>query len=167
MVSGWKRLGCVMKYNTHPLPGLECNLVGLKGAVTKAIWGGGGVGPIITHNRVYSYKSILSSDVYCSYAVKVVSIRLVVGWVEISVWRKWAGWPTRVPQVWFGLVYWGLMPQQQPGSYQGGEMMMMKSVFWWRKPEYLEETTDLRQVTDQDPSFFMQKKCESSPFDHQ
>ena len=36
-----------------------------------------------------------------------------------------------------GLVYWGLTPQQQPGSYQGGEMMMMKSVFfWWRKPEY-------------------------------
>ena len=34
----------------------------------------------------------------------------------------------------FGLVYWGLTPQQQPGSYQGGEMMMMKSVFWWRKP---------------------------------
>ena len=48
----------------------------------------------------------------------------------------------------FGLVYWGLTPQQQPGSYQGGEMMMMKSVFWWRKPEYLEETTDLQQVTD-------------------
>ena len=35
----------------------------------------------------------------------------------------------------FGLVYWGLTPQQQPGSYQGGEMMMMMtSVFWWRKP---------------------------------
>ena len=47
------------------------------------------------------------------------------------------------------LVYWGLTPQQQPGSYQGGEMMMMKSVFWWRKPEYPEETTDLRQVTDE------------------
>ena len=46
-----------------------------------------------------------------------------------------------------GLVYWVLMPQQQPGSYQGGEMMMIKSVFWWRKPEYPEETTDLRQVT--------------------
>ena len=47
----------------------------------------------------------------------------------------------------FGLlVYWGLTLQQQPGSYQGGEMM--KSVFfWWRKPEYPEETTDLRQVT--------------------
>ena len=28
-------------------------------------------------------------------------------------------------------------------------MMMMKSVFWWRKPEYPEETTDLRQVTDE------------------
>ena len=29
-----------------------------------------------------------------------------------------------------GLVYWGLyMPQQQPGSYQRGEMRMMKSVF--------------------------------------
>ena len=48
---------------------------------------------------------------------------------------------------WLGLVYWGLTPPQQPGSYQGGEMMMMKSVFWWRKPEYSEETTDLRQVT--------------------
>ena len=43
--------------------------------------------------------------------------------------------------VWF---YWVLTPQQQPGSYQGGEMMMMKSVIWWRKPEYPEETTDLR-----------------------
>ena len=40
------------------------------------------------------------------------------------------------------------MPQQQPGSYQCGEMMM-ESVFWWRKPEYPEETTDLRQVTDE------------------
>ena len=46
-------------------------------------------------------------------------------------------------KVWFR----GLTPQQQPGSYQGGEMMM-KSVFWWRKPEHPEETTDLRQVTD-------------------
>ena len=27
--------------------------------------------------------------------------------------------------------------------------MMMKSAFWWRKPEYPEETTDLRQVTDE------------------
>ena len=46
------------------------------------------------------------------------------------------------------LVYWSLTPQQQPGSYEGGEMMM-KSVFWWRKPEYPEETTDLQQVTDE------------------
>ena len=53
-----------------------------------------------------------------------------------------------VAEVGFGLVYWGLTPQQQPGSYQGGEMMM-KSVFWWRKPEHPEETTDLRQVTDE------------------
>ena len=28
-------------------------------------------------------------------------------------------------------------------------MMTMKSVIWWRKPEYREETTDLRQVTDE------------------
>ena len=48
----------------------------------------------------------------------------------------------------FGLVYRGLTPQQQSGSYQGGEMMM-KAVFWWRKPEYPEEPTDLRQVTDE------------------
>ena len=34
---------------------------------------------------------------------------------------------------------------EQPGSFQGGEMMI-KSVFWWRKPEYPEETTGLRQV---------------------
>ena len=27
--------------------------------------------------------------------------------------------------------------------------MMMKSVFWWRTPEYPEETTDLQQVTDE------------------
>ena len=46
-------------------------------------------------------------------------------------------------------MYWGLTPQQQPGSYQGGEMMMIKSVFWWRKPEYPEETTDLWRVTDE------------------
>ena len=45
-----------------------------------------------------------------------------------------------------GLVYWGLTPQQQPGSYQGGEMMMMKSVFWWRKPEYPEEIQGRRKL---------------------
>ena len=28
------------------------------------------------------------------------------------------------------------------------EMMMMKSVFWWRKPEYPEETTDLRHQNE-------------------
>ena len=28
-------------------------------------------------------------------------------------------------------------------------MMMMKSVIWWRKPDYPEEITDLRQVTDE------------------
>ena len=49
--------------------------------------------------------------------------------------------------VWF--VLGGLTTQQDPGSYQGDEMMMMKSVFWFRKPEYPEETTDLRQVTDE------------------
>ena len=35
------------------------------------------------------------------------------------------------PAPWFGLVSGGVTPQQPPGSYghQGGEMMMMKSVF--------------------------------------
>ena len=28
---------------------------------------------------------------------------------------------------WFGLVYWGLTPQQQPGLYEGGEMTMMNN----------------------------------------
>ena len=49
---------------------------------------------------------------------------------------------------WFGLLGF-ITPEQQPRSYQGGEMMMIKSVFWWRKPEYPEETTDLWQVTDE------------------
>ena len=40
-----------------------------------------------------------------------------------SHWKHFIQGPTRL-----GLVYWGLTPQQQPGSYQGGEMMMMKSV---------------------------------------
>ena len=62
----------------------------------------------------------------------------------------WGNWQTLAKDVTlFGLVWFrGLTPQQQPGSYQGGEMMM-KSVFWWRKPEHPEETTDLRQVTDE------------------
>ena len=46
------------------------------------------------------------------------------------------------------------MPQQQPGSYRGGEDddddgdHHHHHHYWWRKPEYPEETTDLRQVTD-------------------
>ena len=59
-------------------------------------------------------------------------------------------WKTQASAAANGLVYWGLTPQQQPGSYQGGKMMMMmKSDLWWRKPEYPEETTNLRQVTDE------------------
>ena len=34
-------------------------------------------------------------------------------------------------------------------------MMMMKSVFWWRKPEYPEETTDLRQCSRAFPSIYL------------
>ena len=65
------------------------------------------------------------------------------------VWWIWRLHQVPGVDVRFGLVYWGLTPQQQPGAYQGDEMMMMKSVFWWRKPKYPEETTDLRQVTDE------------------
>ena len=43
---------------------------------------------------------------------------------------------------WFGLVLLGFNASATAGSYQGGEMIM-KSVFWWRKPEYPEEITDL------------------------
>ena len=46
---------------------------------------------------------------------------------------------------WFGLL--GFNASATARVNTGGEMMM-KSVFWWRKPEYLEETTDIRQVTD-------------------
>ena len=58
-----------------------------------------------------------------------------------------------------GLVHWGLTPQQQPGSYQGGEMMM-KSVFWWRKPEYPEETTDLWQETTLSRHTYDFRRCD-------
>ena len=43
----------------------------------------------------------------------------------------------------FFCFYWDLSPRQQPGSYQGSVMMMMKSVFWSRKPEYPEERTPM------------------------
>ena len=33
-------------------------------------------------------------------------------------------------------------------------MMMMKSVIRWRKPEYPEESTDLRQVTEEKKNIF-------------
>ena len=74
-----------------------------------------------------------------------------------SQWNTWAETQMKKSPVphWyyntarFGLVYWGVTPQQQPGAYQGGEMMMMKSVIWWRKPEYPEETTDLRNTAIQ------------------
>ena len=63
--------------------------------------------------------------------------------IGLYMCRSYAG-KSRGVRVWF-FGFRGLTPQQQPGSYQGGEMMM-KSVFWWRKPEHPEETTDLRQV---------------------
>ena len=46
-----------------------------------------------------------------------------------------------------GLDYWGLTPHQQPGSYQGGEMMMMKPVFWWRKPYHIINIFSYRTIS--------------------
>ena len=90
------------------------------------------------HGDIYIYRvgqkkmehSFLDRNFYNFYT----DVIIFCTWYHMVIW---------------GMVYWGLTPQQQPRSYQGGEMMMMKSVIWWRKPEYPEETTDLRQVTDE------------------
>ena len=63
---------------------------------------------------------------------------------DIRVYGDWKSWSVLLylsdtkdsRWVWFGLL--GLTPQQQPGSYQGGEMMMMKSVRW-EKDKYVSE----------------------------
>ena len=68
------------------------------------------------------------------------------------MYMKWNGWTDDLGRYavmhvgggWFGLL--GFKLRQQSGSYDGGEMLMKKSVFWWRKPEYPEETTDPRHV---------------------
>ena len=58
--------------------------------------------------------------------------------------------------VWFGLIGFNA---SATGSYQGGEIIM-KSVFWLRKPAYPEETTDLQQATDE--TFHTHWRCLAS-----
>ena len=73
----------------------------------------------------------------CTAVVSTIKpLRHRTSWVSSTPYYIHPTISTRAGFISFGLVYWGLTPQQQPGSYQGGEMMMMKSVFWWRKPEY-------------------------------
>ena len=53
-------------------------------------------------------------------------------WISCNICEDWSH-EQCTDYAGYGPYICGLVPQQQPGSYQGGEMMMMKSVFWWRK----------------------------------
>ena len=48
----------------------------------------------------------------------------------------------------YSFVYWGLTPQQQPASYRGGEMMMMKFSFTGGGNRGTPPRWGVRQVTD-------------------
>ena len=57
-----------------------------------------------------------------------MSLNLSLSWHQPCT--RWGPYKVRPcgAGIQFGLVYWGLTPQQQPGSYQGGEMVMMMMV---------------------------------------
>ena len=79
---------------------------------------------VYAFNAVPTYHLLQTTKTYLPTCPLDLSHCLCLPAIDRPTWASVIGSP-----VWFGLVYWGLTPQQQPGSYQGGEMMMKSGFF--------------------------------------